>query len=192
MPLVKTHKVLIRGHSDTAQYVPAYELPLVLRKHSGGLKGAKLPAAGKGAEEIPIDETSPAALLTREVSSIEAEFARLVAWYTPELVEKVYPDRDAFVAAVERAILTYSTVKSAPPEIMTRYKSLGITKDQAELAVAAGLKTVIALKGADLAALADALNLPADKAQALRQAWWRADNPTDEVIPVVIPVPEDE
>lgn len=180
MPQVKTHKLMIRDYSDVAIYVPSYEKPLAMRKHRKARKGAKPDEKGPIYEE-PLKKTTPVALATRTVDSIEQEYVRCVRIYGAEMVMDVYPDKADFVAAVEKAMLSFTSQATPKSEILVKFKQIGLTEDQAKRCDARGLDTLEKVQKADLAALSKALEVTADRAQELRQKWW------GEKEPIVVP-----
>jgi hypothetical protein len=170
MPLVKHRKFILRDYSDVALWLPEYEVPLAKIKHRSPRRGAKVGPAGP-LEEVSIAHDTPPALLTRDVTSVEREWSRINALYDFDTICKVYPSKDDFVKAVEKAMISQSSAKQSKPEIMTKYKSMGLTLEQAESCVRQRLFTVEAVKTADLATLATALQVEADKAMDFRDKW---------------------
>jgi hypothetical protein len=192
MPYVKNHKLLIRDYSDVAIYVPAYEVPLAKLKHRAPRKGAKLTSMDKAIEEIPFGANTQPALAVRDISSINDEWNRVNRIYDFAIVSKVYPDIAEFTAAVEKALVTFSTAKQVKPEISTKYKSMGLTSEQAESCIAHGLPTPDSVRSADLAVLARALGVPVDKAQAIRAKWNGEEAAVLTPVPALVGANDDE
>ena len=111
------------------------------------------------------------------MDSIEQEYVRCVRIYGAEMVMDVYPDKSDFTAAVEKAMLSFTSQAAPKAEILTKFKQIGLTEDQAKRCDARGLDTLEKVQKADLAALSKALEVTADRAQELRQKWWGDKEP---------------
>lgn len=177
MPKVKNHKILIRGHCDTVQFIPSYEMPLALRKWKKPRdKGAK-PHKGVCCEEVEFEKEDGEQLRIREVGSIDKEYTYLIKKYNQADVEFHYPAMADFTKVVEKAILTFATSKPDKSEIVKLGKTIGLTDEQAKRLDSAGLRTIAEVKAADLARLSTVLGIEAVDAQAMRQSWWGDDEP---------------
>lgn len=175
MPQVKTHQIVIRGHSDIHQFVPAYELKLALRHFSNGLQGAKK-ANGKGCEEVSMEGVAPA-LRTRNIKSVDREWTILRNKYGLEMMDLFYPNKEDFIRAVEKEMLLFTNAKDEKAEIIVQAKKLGLTEAQAKRCSENGLNSIAAVKAADLAQLSNVLELNPADALALRQKWWGDTEP---------------
>jgi hypothetical protein len=181
MPKVKNHKILIRGHCDTVQFIPPYELAIAKRKWKKPRDKGSKPHNGTCIEEIEFSQSDGDSLRVREVASIDKEYTYLVKKYNLADVEFLYPSIADFTRAVEKAILTFDASKPDKSDIVKNGKSIGITDEQAKRLDAAGLRTIADVKAADLARLSTVLGIEANEAQTMRQAWW-----SDSDEPVVV------
>jgi hypothetical protein len=188
MPFVENHQVTIKGHATAiVRYVPVYEVPLALRAFAKGPRESKK-SADAGVKAVPCDHSVPPALAAKNIQDVDKEYKACVAAYTLPVVEHVYPTRDDFRVAVEKAVLQYCSRTEKPPEVVQKAKSLGITLDQAKALAERSFRTVEQTQALDLTKLSAILDITPDKAQALRQKWFGTDD-EDGRIPVVM---EDE
>jgi hypothetical protein len=132
----------------------------------------------------PCDHTVPQALSTKNIEDVDREYKACAKAYTQPVMDAVYPDKDDFRKAVEKAILSYCARTEKPAEVILKAKSLGLATDQAKALADRGFRTVEQVKGLDLTKLSSILFIDPDKAQALRQKWWGADD--EDKIPVIL------